>query len=648
MKIANKRFELELTDNYEIRLIDNELQTVHKCLMPFYFNYGNQYGYNLAEHCSCNVRKEAKRLTISFNNMVFWARFREHGYIKPDPGPDLSFEFSITLQKNHVVFRVEKICGMNDEECRIIFPNGLFEFDSNETAQIVVPCPYGGLIEFPRSDSLSFKYETTGFHYSGLPVQGIFRKSGGLGIYIKTPFDVECSVDINSKRCNTTSFTPEFIFEKENANYARELHVYPLLSKAGYVELAKLYRKIIRQEGRFISLEEKIRKNPEVEKLVGSVIWKHNVYSKERPAGTKKGYSLYMMRKNHNIYEGLPNNWTAKEVFDKAKEKGFDRVCIYNTGWNNKGYDSGYPKRFPPNPERGTEKDFKAAAEYAASLSDGYIYSIHDNYLDCYKNSEEFDSATMVLKKDGTIKEGGIWRGGKAYIMCSSQSFKFAQRDMPLIAEMLGRGSIYIDVVGCTSLDSCHNPAHPQGKKGDAASRVKLLQYIKNIMGSVATEGSPADYLARTVDLGAFCGLFMNFAITPGMKNIPKPIPLWQLVYHDSVLGYISEDTYGIYGQEYILYCALYGMLPTQFDEVSKKLSFELREAYKAEMLSHEFLTPCEISRSEDGCYHLTGVQKSEFSDGTIVIANFSETPFSYKGREVKGRDFLILNKKVV
>ena len=89
------------------------------------------------------------------------------------------------------------------------------------------------------------------------------------------------------------------------------------------------------------------------------------------------------------------------------------------------------------------------------------------------------------------------------------------------------------------------------------------------------------------VDLGAF--FFFTQKIHPGFID-PVPIPLWQLVYHDSVLGYTGEGLCGYSGGDYLAMTALYGLLPTQLDDTGRRFSFELRSAYCAEMLSHEFL----------------------------------------------------------
>ena len=63
---------------------------------------------------------------------------------------------------------------------------------------------------------------------------------------------------------------------------------------------------------------------------------------------------------------------------------------------------------------------------------------------------------------------------------------------------------------------------------------------------------------------------------------------------------------------------ALYGLLPTSLDETGRRFSFELRSAYCAEMLSHEFLP---VAGENGG---------KAFSDGTEVVANCSDEPLTF------------------
>ena len=367
--MENEKIKVELEkESLAVSIKDKVSGALWKSDGLLQLKYGH-YVFNLAEHCSFTVKPHPNKLNITFKDMDFRARFKGHGYKKPESGPDLKFNFSIILNNNNVAFRLDEIENMDDEECVLSFPLGLMELESGKSAQLVFPSGYGQLYEFPRNDYFQLD-ENYGFFGFNMPICGIFKKGNGLCAYIKSPFDCNAKININSIAMGQSGLKLSFIFEREKANYPREIAFYPVGKKANYMTLAKLYRKILKEEGRFVSLEEKIRQSPDVEKLVGSVIWKHNTFSKKPPANLKKNYSLYMMNTDHNICEGLPANWMAEELFETAHKRGFDRLCVYNTGWNYGGYDSHFPKRFPPNEERGTEKDFKRDADYAKSLSD--------------------------------------------------------------------------------------------------------------------------------------------------------------------------------------------------------------------------------------------------------------------------------------
>ena len=436
-----------------------------------------------------------------------------------------------------------------------------------------------------------------------LPLDGFYGDDGGLAIRYPDRFDQWTTLAITNGPCHIDT-AQEFI--RNLAEYPRALRLSFLAPGENYVSLAKNYRRHIEKEGNLFRLTEKIAANPEVGKLLGSVIWKHNVYwTPQPPPGVERDYSLYVLDKAAGDDEGKPNNWSAREVFDTAHAAGFDRVCILNTGWNRYGFDSGYPTRFPVNPERGTAEDFKASAKYGRSLSPDYILSVHDNYRDSYRNSPEFLFDEMFQTEDGAPRRGGIWYGGRCYLMCSAVGLKYAKRDLPRIAELSGRGCIYIDVLGCTSCEPCYHFDHPGSARDDAMRRKEILREAKRCFGAVATEGAPRDCFLDCVDLGAY------ITLSP-WKNVLNavPIPLWQLIYHDCVLNFAAIGHSGAMGAEFRAYQALYTLLPTAFDKFNLCISKQLRSTCLAEMLSHEFL---------DG-----NRQKTTFADGKEVIADFN------------------------
>jgi hypothetical protein len=203
---------------------------------------------------------------------------------------------------------------------------------------------------------------------------------------------------------------------------------------------------------------------------------------------------------------------------------------------------------------------------------------------------------------------------------------------------MVGQGSIYIDCLGGTLLTGCYDTDHPLSCQEEANARKEILRMAKAQMGSVATEYMPVDYLADTVDLGSFFPIHFGADLSPR----PVPVPLYQLVYHDAVLNYDTEGSYGFYGSEYLLYVALYGMLPFSLEPISLRLSKALRTAYGAEMVNHRCLEPVSVERDGDGCFWTRGVQETTFADGTVVVANFDRDPYYYAGQRIAGRDFAI------
>ena len=364
------------------------------------------------------------------------------------------------------------------------------------------------------------------------------------------------------------------------------------------------------------------------------------MFFKERPEGVEKSYSIYVARPDWNENEGFPNNWTAKEVFETANDAGFDRVAVCNTGWNRDGYDAGYPDRLPVNPERGTNADFKAAAEAAQKLSKGFFLNIHDNYIDAYKG-EAFKEEEMLQRLPGNPWLAGIWRGGQAHHLCAEVGLKYAKRDLPKINELSGPGCIYIDVSGNTPLYRCWSKDHPLTRREAWLKNRELFEYARSIFGALAVEGCGTDHYADVIDIGAYGGFHGSM---PPLADGPMyvPVPLWQSVYHDSVLNYIGEGYMPIHGSEYRLYQALYTFLPTSFDEHSKRLSFELRETYCAELVKFEDIIPRTIHREESGTYRTRGISRSVYANGTEVIANFNDEPFDWNGTTIPPREYVI------
>ncbi|MBQ7392794.1 MAG: hypothetical protein IJV89_00385, partial [Lentisphaeria bacterium] len=561
--------------------------------------YGGDICLDVVRCGKVAMEKTGDEIFFQISDIVWMARFPGHGYLKPDPAPPVKLTFRIALDGDEICFTTSVPEGLDDETIEIRFPKTPIRFDSEQEGHLAGAWDSLGACLFYPSTERYFS------DYCGiLPVAGYFHCNGGVGIRTAQVCDHRLLIDIQTRAAGgNCAIVHEF--DKGKSEYARTVHLKLFPAGSNYVSLAKWHRESVQKEGRFKTLREKITASPEVEKLAGSVIWKHNTYAVDVPPEVQRDYSLYVRTPEAAEAEGRPGNWSAREVFDTACDAGFDRVCIFNTGWNYRGFDSGYPTRFPPNPDRGSEADFRAAAEYGRSRSCGYIFCVHDNYRDVYPNSDEFSFDEIIVTQDGGKTKGGIWRGGRCYLMCGSQTIKYARRDLPRIAAMCGRGAIYLDVQGCTALRACYHPGHPCSRRDDARWRVETFREAKKHIGAVATEGAPHEFAVQDIDLGAYPH------IRNGNYSNMKPIPFFQLVYHDSVYTFCGQGVSGVHGVEYSNRVALYAMLPWDFSPVSLRISQELRDTCTAEMVRHEFLS--------------STVERTLFSDGTTVCANFGD-----------------------
>ena len=592
---------------------------------------------------SKTVSASGDDIRLTFADFRFAARFPGHDYCRPDRAytPDFRLTVTLRLADDELIVRVSDIRVPSPHELWLTLAQGLFSFPTSQTASLILPQDYGIRVDFPRQD-----YRTLTLVPSSslsLPVHGLFTPQGGLGLWCDDP-DRDVAISVNQDATRTAHIACRLSCCADTAP-SRELRLRLFPAGSDFRDLARWARARRQASGRFRTLAQKMADNPEVAHLPGAVFWKHNVFFGPRPEGVRKSHSLYVARPDWNENEGLPNNWTAEEVLTTAHDAGFDRVAICSTGWNRDGFDAGYPAKLPPNPSRGTPDDIRAARELARQLSPGYSISVHDNYIDAYPASEQFRPDDMLQETPGVPRATAIWRGGVSHTLCSTRALEFARRDLPRIAELFGRGCIYLDVSACVPMLRCHAPAHPLTRAQDCENRRALFSLAKRLFGALAVEGCGTDAFADLIDIGAYGGLHTLWQ-PAYLPSQPVPVPLWQMVYHDSVLNYFGEGyNAGVHGSEYRLYQALYTLLPTAFDRHAQRLSHELRSAFTQPMTDFIDLRPRSVQVLPDGSAVTSGAAVATYGDGTRVVANFDDEPLSFEGHTIPPRDYLILRK---
>jgi len=434
-----------------------------------------------------------------------------------------------------------------------------------------------------------------------------------------------------------SSLAPIWKASMQKFAYKRKMRVE--LVGNGYVGMAKRYKQIAKKTGRFVTLQDKIENNPEIEKIIGAPDIKVYCYTNRLNNPTLRAWSEPIL----NGYSKVNTSFAqVGEMAGDLKELGVDKCMFLLAGWNRMGYDREHVDMWPPAEKAGGIAGLQKAAETIKSK--GYLFALHDNYDDFYPDAPTFDEKYILRDKDGSLHQGGIWDGGISFITCPAQRMELLNRNMKLVQEQIPLNAYYFDVITNTSHYECYDERHPITRKEDLQYRLELLKNITD-RGLVIGGERGTDWAMPVV---AFCeglsgggtGYHRGVAYRTGIT-----IPLFYMVYHECVVGYWQHGT--PYGREdhanhvlHDLLCAQPSSWSIEYDQW-EDLKPLIKETYDLLSPLHEntahFAMVNHKVLSEDFM-----VQHSEFENGTKVWVNYGITTFKSDDFEIPPKGFRI------
>lgn len=408
-----------------------------------------------------------------------------------------------------------------------------------------------------------------------------------------------------------------------------------------YNTVAKDYRKYLIEENQFVSIDDKIKANKNIKKLVGCSVLHHKIYSKIN----EKSKFYDKNGTNEVLYATF---YERAEQMKKLKSAGLDKLYIHTDGWGKDGYDNNHPYILPPCKAAGGWDGLREFARVSREL--GYIFALHDQYRDFYYSSPVFDMNKAVTKIDGSHPYCSIWDGGEHTFLCASQALDFVKKTYSELGERgIDVQGAYLDVFSVMNGDECFHPGHKITREESIKHRASCFDYL-NEKGLIMSSEEPAMQLLNHIAL-VHHGPFTLRPQENG-KAVGIPVPLGNLVFHDCIMvPWNWFNNWGIpKGVNGDLYCALCAGMPyiNPFGTGIEKIGTDNRTAdtellddnglkkeiervrplaelqaklYNKEMVKHEFL----------GCYEK---QKATYSDGTTVTINLKENAYEIKENE--------------
>jgi hypothetical protein len=474
----------------------------------------------------------------------------------------------------------------------------------------VLPYMQGALIPANWSNELKRARGLCQTRWFYMPWWGQVRGGHGIQAIFETTFDG--GGDYVHPAGGPTKVSPHWFSSLGNLRYPRRIR-YFLDEVGSYVTMAKRYRQYAKENGHFVSLKEKLVRSPQISEVIGKPV-------------VHLG-SLYHFVEEARLYnqEKIENNHALTPLADlaaglrKLKQDGIEDAYVHLDGWGFRGYDNTHPDVLPPGQEQGGWEGLREFAKTCKEL--GYLFAVHDNYRDFYKSAVSYDPRLALQREDGSLPEDATWCGGPQAFLSARFAQEYVRRNHDLFAANgVQLEGAYLDVFAVADLDESFQPAYPMSREDCARFRLSCFDLLR-ARGYVISSEEPVDFAVPSLDL-VHHGPYPTYPNLGGGTAVGIPVPLFSLVYHDSILlpWDMGEDGgWGTpKGDAGRLHCLLNaglpytgpGATPEQIKQVKEACALAERLAFQ-ELVNHEFLDDTKRR------------QRTTYADGTQVTVNF-------------------------
>lgn len=546
-----------------------------------------------------------------------------------------------------------------------------FEFSTFSEDNMEEPVNYPGAFDVQKGDrqidayceGYAFEVEDECPYLGPRPLYGgiwnsmsfwaLENQSGWLLAAVYTNLDAK----LHTTRCDDGLCRThiEWISEKGRWGYERKLRFYlGHKNRNSISDMCGIYRKIAEEKGYVKTLKQKAENNPAVWQLAGSAnVWLWN------------DDAMHKLYKSDAVYQ-VPTeeqNALRRCIADEMKAEGMDHILwsIFDENIDNK------------------------TVQHVRDL--GYLTALYDIYTDVIphtiadkipetrlrrcENRMPFWPDGIARERDGSMATAWKLMGTDGIMhdqhrMCDVAAIECAKTTVPQTCLANRLDGIFIDV-SMTGASECYSHDHPltrteawqyKNKLYELMEEYGLLRGSENgheegVRNYEYSEGKMSLPVMRFNDSGRKMttryesdeevGFMKKYMLNPRNR-----VPLWELVFHD------CETSYWYWGdctnscpplmQLRDLFCSLYGLPPIYSFAANQwnSLKADITASYKRtvplarklamhRMIGFEYLTPDRM------------VQKTLFSDGTQVIANFSDHDFMYENQRVKPTDKIVL-----
>lgn len=492
--------------------------------------------------------------------------------------------------------------------------------------------PYAEGLLIPAVEKAPFNEFYLWGYKATMPFAGITDLQQGLMVISENPWDT--SIKFNpSQTSQNYNMQIKLWPSKGSFIEARKL-VFAAVAEEGYVAMAKVYQHYRNTKESILSLHAKNKINPDTQKLIGACdFW---------------------------LLEDLGD----RSFIDRLIKNGVDKAIF-------SFYESWYVQEHDQEPD---------LIQYA--VDKGFLAGRYDIDTDVW-NPNEIPAHLTHIRTDAYPKDvvvtasGGMQKNWTRYLngrpvdgytVCSSAFWKYGE---PRIGNDLIRNNYntrFFDTILSLALLECYSSKHSLTRYEDMINKKTYLEAVRDKFGLIMGSEDIRDYAVNHIDYSE--GVLTIVATQNAAYSWLDPvselgeeyekynmdatrrIPLFQLVYHNSLAStwYTGDSVSKVpaYWQKKDLFTVLYGCMPLIMpqsraywneNEAQFLSSIHLAGAFyecvgEESMITHQFISRDKL------------VQRTLFSNGWEVIANFSDQNISHKSYTIPPNGFYATDGK--
>ncbi len=412
----------------------------------------------------------------------------------------------------------------------------------------------------------------------------------------------------------------------------REVRIIPIpAGQRADLFCAKRLRRHVMEDLGKPTLRQRAAESPEVAYLLDAYIMKL-FYGIENV-----GIMMYgQERRSPMTFRRVMTFAEAKAGLQRLHAAGVDKILTESVGWIPRGHDGAYPTRFPIEERLGGEAGFRDLLAAGAAL--GYHMSVHDNYIDSYRVTPEWDLETTIHDIYGEPLVSGFWGGGinyRQWPLCFP--YDRLEGAMRRVRDLGVRGMYYCDGMA-NPLEINYHPRHRGPRSGHAQGIVRILETARRVAGAAGTECGFL-YGAVPADCMVMCGWGWDLRRTKPEWTVSalwdQQLPIWQLAMHGLIIleghgenwtGTMRKILFGNHPRTE--WSAQPGIMPVLDDQL---IGF-LKAEHDLVLKRFGYLQLLEMTNYEEPA---PNVAMTRFEDGTEIVADFARKELTVNGKAV-------------